>query len=62
MNVVPWPSVLTRSSVPPCAVVIALVIDSPNPTPGTAARWEQAFSADGGATWEVNWVMEFTRV
>lgn len=28
---------------------------------GTAARWEQAFSADGGATWEVNWVMEFTR-
>jgi hypothetical protein len=27
------------------------------PTP----RWEQAFSADGGETWEVNWVMEFTR-
>jgi hypothetical protein len=25
------------------------------------ARWEQAFSPDDGATWEVNWVMEFTR-
>jgi hypothetical protein len=24
-------------------------------------RWEQAFSDDDGATWEVNWVMEFTR-
>lgn len=27
-----------------------------------SARWEQAFSADGGASWEVNWVMDFTRV
>jgi len=26
-----------------------------------AARWEQAFSADGGHTWETNWIMEFTR-
>jgi hypothetical protein len=24
-------------------------------------RWEQAFSADGGATWETNWTMEFSR-
>jgi hypothetical protein len=24
-------------------------------------RWEQAFSPDGGASWETNWVMEFTR-
>jgi hypothetical protein len=24
-------------------------------------RWEQAFSADGGKTWETNWIMEFTR-
>ncbi len=27
------------------------------PTP----RWEQAFSEDGGRTWETNWIMEFTR-
>jgi len=26
-----------------------------------AARWEQAFSADGGASWELNWVMEHSR-
>ncbi|HYD54083.1 MAG TPA: hypothetical protein VEA99_15720 [Gemmatimonadaceae bacterium] len=25
------------------------------------ARWEQAYSEDGGATWETNWIMEFTR-
>ena len=25
-----------------------------------APRWEQAFSTDGGATWETNWVMDFT--
>lgn len=24
-------------------------------------RWEQAFSSDGGKTWETNWVMEFSR-
>lgn len=24
-------------------------------------RWEQAFSIDGGASWETNWVMKFTR-
>jgi len=27
----------------------------------TSCRWEQAFSADGGTTWETNWVMEFVR-
>lgn len=29
-------------------------------TPLTA-RWSQAFSADGGDTWETNWIMDFTR-
>jgi hypothetical protein len=29
-------------------------VDTPSP------RWEQAFSGDGGETWETNWVMEFT--
>jgi len=24
-------------------------------------HWEQAFSTDGGATWETNWTMEFSR-
>ena len=26
-----------------------------------ACHWEQAFSADGGKTWETNWTMTFTR-
>jgi hypothetical protein len=28
----------------------------------TSAQWEQAFSGDGGKTWETNWIMSFTRV
>jgi hypothetical protein len=27
----------------------------------SAPRWEQAFSVDGGASWETNWIMEFSR-
>ncbi|MFV3126013.1 DUF1579 domain-containing protein [Niveispirillum sp. KHB5.9] len=27
----------------------------------TSARWEQAFSPDGGKSWETNWVMRFER-
>jgi hypothetical protein len=27
----------------------------------TSCHWEQAFSEDGGASWEVNWIMDFTR-
>jgi hypothetical protein len=28
----------------------------------TSARWEQAYSADAGKTWETNWIMEFQRI
>ena len=28
----------------------------------TSARWEQAFSTDGGVNWETNWEMDFERV
>jgi hypothetical protein len=28
----------------------------------TSVHWEQAFSSDGGKTWETNWVTEFHRV
>ncbi len=27
----------------------------------TSAHWEQAFSTDGGKTWETNWIMDFAR-
>jgi hypothetical protein len=27
-----------------------------------SARWEQAFSDDGGITWETNWTMDFARI
>jgi hypothetical protein len=30
-------------------------------TRGGAPRWEQAFSGDGGQTWETNWIMDFSR-
>ena len=29
---------------------------------GASARWAQAFSTDGGATWETNWTAEFARI
>ena len=32
------------------------------PNPGGNPRWDQAFSADNGETWETNWTMEFVRV
>ncbi len=27
----------------------------------TSCHWEQAFSVDGGQSWETNWLMDFTR-
>jgi hypothetical protein len=27
-----------------------------------SCRWEQAFSSDGGKTWETNWTMDFERI
>jgi hypothetical protein len=27
-----------------------------------SAKWQQAFSDDGGKTWETNWIMEFHRL
>lgn len=30
-------------------------------TRSSQPRWEQAFSTDGGETWETNWEMDFTR-
>ncbi len=29
--------------------------------PDATPVWEQAFSGDGGTTWETNWIMEFHR-
>jgi hypothetical protein len=28
----------------------------------TSCRWEQAFSIDGGKTWETNWIADFSRL
>jgi hypothetical protein len=28
----------------------------------TTYRWEQAFSADGGASWETNWIQDHSRL
>jgi hypothetical protein len=28
----------------------------------TAAHWEQAFSSDGGKTWETNWTADFSKI
>ena len=27
-----------------------------------SAHWEQAYSPDGGRTWETNWISDFTRI
>ncbi len=30
-------------------------------TDSDSPRWEQAMSADGGESWEINWTMDFQR-
>jgi hypothetical protein len=40
------------------AVLLRFIWTSQGPS---NCRWEQAFSDDGGQTWETNWIMEFTR-
>jgi hypothetical protein len=40
------------------AVLVRLIWQSRGPG---ACRFEQAFSDDGGRSWETNWVMDFTR-
>ena len=40
-------------------VLVRFVISDVTPS---SARFEQAFSADGGATWETNWIAVDTRV
>ena len=35
------------------AILVRFVITKPSPS---SARFEQAYSADGGATWETNWI------
>jgi hypothetical protein len=41
------------------AIYVRFVISDITPT---SCRFEQAFSADGGKTWEVNWIATDTRV
>ncbi|MFZ5668991.1 MAG: hypothetical protein ACOY4K_05825 [Pseudomonadota bacterium] len=40
------------------AILVRFVISDITPT---SAHFEQAFSADGGKTWEVNWIADDTR-
>jgi len=40
-------------------ILVRFVIDVVDPD---HCRFEQAFSADGGSTWEVNWIASDTRM
>ena len=41
------------------AILVRFVISDITPS---SVHFEQAFSADGGKTWEVNWIADDTRV
>ena len=42
-------------------IKVRFIWSIPTPQMPEMPRWEQAFSSDGGKTWETNWMMEFTR-
>jgi hypothetical protein len=46
----------------PVRVRFVWSVPGPDRAHGEQAHWEQAFSADGGRTWETNWRMHFTRL
>ena len=50
---------LDQESINGRAVLVRFEIWSINPT---TAQSEQAFSDDGGKTWEVNWINQYTRI
>ncbi|HEY8298382.1 MAG TPA: hypothetical protein VIG32_10205, partial [Candidatus Baltobacteraceae bacterium] len=41
------------------AILVRFRVDSFSPT---SARSDQSFSSDGGKTWEVNWINDYTRI
>jgi hypothetical protein len=41
-----------------CAILVRYVWSNVSPK---SARMEQSFSADGGKTWETNWICELSR-
>jgi hypothetical protein len=49
---------LSREAIDGRAIVVRFVVSDITPT---SCRYEQAFSDDGGRTWEVNWVATDTR-
>jgi hypothetical protein len=51
-----YPALLTTD-----ALLFLMNTSPPARTTSISAQWEQAYSFDGGKTWDINWVMKFTR-
>jgi hypothetical protein len=49
----------SRETLNGAPILVRFVISDITPT---ACRFEQAFSADDGQTWEVNWIAADTRI